>query len=117
MGLFNVEWFLANKCELFSYYINYDKNLRMLYKSADFPNRDEIYSKFNNLARWLNEDCMFIFTPDFTPIGDVFPNTVREYMTCVYSNDPRLAMVYEMPGLIKYQRNFYGVPNGWKLNL
>jgi hypothetical protein len=115
IGLLNVDWFLENKSELFSYYINYDKNLRMLYKNANFPNRDEIYSKFNNLARWLNEDCMFIFDPNFTPLGEFFQNTIRQYMTPIYSNEPRMAFVYDMPGLIKYHRN-WGDPN-WKLSL
>lgn len=116
IGLLNVDWFIREKRELFRYYINYNKDLRMQYKSAEFPNRDAIYNRFNNLPRWLNEDCIFICEPPhFTPVGDVFINEKHQYMTKIYSNEERLATLYKNIGLIKFQKN-WGDPN-WKLTL
>ena len=116
IGLFNVKWFIENKTELLSYYINYDKNLIMEYKKGDFSNKEIIYDKFSNLARWLNEDCLFLFTENFEPIGMYFKNNNKQiYKENVYSNDERLATVYNEPGIIKYQKNWNGTD--WFLTL
>lgn len=115
IGLINVEWFLNNKKELFSYYINYDKSLAMLYKDGDFPNKDFIYKRFNNLAKWLNEDCLFIFD-NFNPIGQVFNNPMKKsYIEKTYSKEDRKATEYLEPGIIKYQKNWGQAP--WNLDL
>lgn len=114
IGLLNVKWFIAEKKELFSYYINYDKALQMQYKSGDFPNRDAIYKKYNNLPRWLNEDCIFLCKPQHIPLGDIFSNKPLQYMTHIYSDEQRLATEYRELGLIKFQRNWGGQ---WKLTL
>jgi hypothetical protein len=116
IGLFNTQWFISNKSELFSYYINYDKSLQLKYKDGDFPNKDFIYSKFNNLANWLNEDCMFLFD-NGKPIGNVFINNDKHvYYTKKYSDQERRATVYNEPGVEKFQINYIG--NGiWNLEL
>jgi len=114
MGLFNVEWFLSNKTDLFSYYINYDKSKKMNRKDGNFDNKDLIYSKFNNLPRWLNEDCMFLYTLEHISIGTVFnTDMLEEYKEHTYEG-LRLAVVYKNPGIIKYQKNFQGF---WDLTL
>lgn len=115
-GFFNVSWFLENKTELMSYYVNYDKSLIVDYKSGDFPNKDLIYSKFNNLARWLNEDCLFLFGPNHESQGDVFINHRKNsFMIKLYSDEERKATVYENPGIIKLQKNWG--QGGWNLSL
>ena len=114
IGLLNVKWFLEEKKELFSYYINYDKALQMKYKNGEFPNKDIIYQKFTNLRRWLNEDCIFSYEPPHIPLGDIFNNQPVQYMTKIYSDEPRLATEYKELGLIKFQRNWGGP---WKLTL
>ena len=117
IGLLNVKWFLENRKELFSYYINYDKSRRLEYKSGEFKNKDFIYSKYNNLARWLNEDCIFLFENNTNPLGDFFPDKGKpQYMEKKYSNEERLATVYKEPGLILYQKN-YGQSSQWILTL
>ena len=117
IGLFNVKWFLENKTELMSFYINYDKNLILNYKSAEFPNKELIYSKFNNLPRWLNEDALFIFDGNGgQPLGKIFINNKQMYMVSKYSNEKRLATVYYEPGIIKYQKN-WGQSSNWDLTL
>ena len=117
IGLINVDWFIKNKKELFSYYINYDKSLIMDYKSANFPNKDFIYSKFKNLPRWLNEDAMFLYTDDFEPMGDYFKNNNLEtFKKQIYSNTERLGTIYNEPGVIKFQAN-WGQSDNWNLEL
>ena len=116
IGLINVNWFIENKKELFSYYINYDKNLVVKYKAGEFPNKDLIYSKFNNLPRWLNEDCLFIYTTNFGPTGNYFINNHKNtYKQKKYSDEERLATVYNEPGIIKFQKNWG--QGGWNLQL
>lgn len=122
MGLINVKYFIENKKELFSYFINYDKNLKINYKSDeppnDIPKRDIIYSKFNNLPRWLNEDCVFLFTEHHNPIGDVFDNkNIEQYYIKIYNGNERLASVYKEPGLIKYNINHGKAKVKWEMNL
>jgi len=122
MGLINVNWFIENKKELFSYFINYDENLKLNYKMAshpnEIPNKDLIYSKFNNLPQWLNEDCVFLFTPHHLPIGDVFNNDIIEqYYINIYNGNERLASVYKEPGLIKYNINHGKAKVRWEMNL
>ena len=117
IGLFNTVWFLENKTDLMEYYINYDKSLILNYKSANFPNKDEIYSKFKGLAEFLNEDCMFMHTLTFQPLGKVFNNVSKpKFLTKKYSDEDRLATVYENPGIIKYQKN-WGQSKNWDLTL
>jgi len=116
IGFFNVEWFLENKTELMSYYVNYDKSRIMDYKAGDFPNKDLIYNKFNHLARWLNEDCLYLFGPNHEPLGYSFTNPTKDiFMVKIYSEEERRATVYENPGIIKYQKNWG--QGGWNLNL
>ena len=116
IGFFNVSWFLENKTELFSYYTNYDKQLQMAYKAGDFPNKDLIYSKFSNLAQWLNEDCLFLFSENYEPLGYNFFNEEKSFMTKIYSEEERKATVYENPGIIKYQKN-WNPTKDWNINL
>jgi len=122
MGLINVNWFIENKKELFSYFINYDENLKLNYKMASYPNeipnKDLIYSKFNNLPQWLNEDCVFLFTHHHLPIGPVFNNYgIEQYYTNIYNSNERLASVYKEPGLIKYNINHGKGKVRWEMNL
>lgn len=117
IGLFNVDWFIKHKKELLSYYINYDKSLKMDYKSANFPNKNFIYSKFTNLPRWLNEDALFLFTENFEPIGDVFKNDIlHQFKKQIYGNSQRLGTIYNEPGIIKFQAN-WGQSDTWNLEL
>ncbi len=117
IGLINVHWFIKHKKELFSYYINYDKSLKMDYKSANFPNKDLIYSKFKNLPRWLNEDAMFLFDDNFEPNGDFFKNDhLYQFIKPIYNNSDRLGTVYNEPGIIKFQAN-WGQSDTWNLEL
>ena len=116
IGLINTKWFIENKKNLFSYYINYDKSLLWDYKNGSFPNKDIIYSKFNNLAKFLNEDNLFIFN-NYEPIGNVFENKEKErYIEKTYNNLERRATVYLEPGIIKYQSNWGQQPE-WNLDL
>ena len=116
IGLLNVEWFIYNKKELFSYYINYDKSLLLEYKDGSFPNKDIIYSKFNNLPRWLNEDCLFLFD-NYEPLGMVFDNAeIPTYIIKKYTDTDRMASEYNEPGIIKYQAN-WGQGGSWNLEL
>jgi hypothetical protein len=39
IGMFNVEWFLANKTEFLSYLVNYDTSRFLEYKSGEFTNK------------------------------------------------------------------------------
>jgi hypothetical protein len=116
IGLFNVEWFISNKKNLFSYYINYDKSLVLQYKDGDLPNKNLIYNNFNNLGRWLNEDALFLFN-NYIPLGNSFKNSdIKSYMEKKYSDEYRLGSLYNEPGIIKYQKN-YGQGGGWNLEL
>tara|TARA_Y100000816_G_scaffold222978_1_gene167930 strand:+ start:362 stop:1090 length:729 start_codon:yes stop_codon:yes gene_type:complete len=116
IGLINTTWFIENKKELFSYYINYDKSLLWDYKNGSFPNRALIYEKFNNLARELNEDNLFIFD-NTSPIGDVFENKEKSMgIQKTYDNLERQATEYPEPGIIKYQAN-YGQGGDWIIDL
>jgi hypothetical protein len=117
IGLINVDWFIKHKKELFSYYINYDKSLKIDYKSANFPNKDFIYSKFKNLPRWLNEDSVFLFDDNFEPMGDFFKNDhLHQFIKPIYNNSHRLGTVYNEPGIIKFQAN-WGQSDTWNLEL
>jgi hypothetical protein len=119
IGLFNVSWFIENKKELLNYFINYEISLKLNYKAGLFTNTNEIYAKYNNLPKWLNEDALFLFTHNFTPLGDVFPNNVSiTYFANIYSNQKRLATVYKEPGIIKYQKNWdLNEQTPWNLSL
>lgn len=118
MGILNVKWFIKNRKELLSYYINYDKNLKLKYKAGEFPNENFIYSKYNNIARWLNEDCIFLFENNQNPLGDVFPDKgKKEQFIKKYSEDERLATTYTEPGIILYQKNHVHSKGGWHLTL
>jgi len=115
IGLFNVEWFIMNKKELFSYFINYDESLVLKYKEGNFPNKDLIYSQFNNLPKWLNEDAVFLFK-NFSPTGDAFHNpTIPSYIEKKYSQEDRMVSIYNEPGIIKFTKNWG--QGGWNLNL
>jgi hypothetical protein len=65
----------------------------------------------------LNEDLIFNYGPERQPIGDVFENTINRYLVKQYSDQERLASVYEDPGLIKFQANYSLANGGWKLTL
>jgi beta-1,4-mannosyl-glycoprotein beta-1,4-N-acetylglucosaminyltransferase len=118
-GLFNVDWFLTNKKELLSYFANTEKSLLWNYKTSEnIPRKDLIQSLFSNLSEYLNEDSVFDFGPNYQPIGDVFQNTIHRYLVKQYSDQERLANVYEDPGLIKFQANYdLAAHGGWKLTL
>jgi len=115
IGLFNVSWFLKNKKELFSYFINYDKTLAYSYKNGDFINKEFIYSKYNNLPYNLNEDSMFLFN-NTEPIGNFFINETETYSEKIYNDEPRLITIYKNPGIAKFQKN-WGQNNVWNLSL
>jgi beta-1,4-mannosyl-glycoprotein beta-1,4-N-acetylglucosaminyltransferase len=112
IGLINIDWFLKNKRELFRYLVNTDKSLVYNIKSSkNFPREETIRSLFPNFNhKWMNEDLMFDLGPGEEPLGDVFQNTVDRYLTKQYSDQERLANVYQDPGLIKFQVN-HDVPN------
>jgi beta-1,4-mannosyl-glycoprotein beta-1,4-N-acetylglucosaminyltransferase len=114
IGFFNVDWILKNKKEVLSYFCNADKSLSLNYKTGqNIPFEDKILSLPNVHFYYLNEDQMFDYGPNQEAIGDVFQNTIRRYLIKQYSDQERLANVYEDPGLIKFQANFdlatYGV--------
>ena len=123
IGLFNVEWFLQHKSGLMCYFTNLHKKLILNYKKGDLCNKDVIYQKFNTLPEFLNEDALFSFDGNGgAPLGDVFYNVeIKRYVDKepYVKNEPRLANMYENPGIIKYQKNWGGsVPaHGWNLNL
>ena len=61
---------------------------------------------------------LFEYGPERTPMGNVFQNTINRYLVKKYSDQDRLANVYEDPGLIKFQANYdLTVHGGWKLTL
>lgn len=114
IGMFNTDWFLENKTELMRYYANTNQELFMIYKSGDFPNKDEIYAKFKNLAEFPNEDCLFLFDK-FIPIGPYFVNgTIPQYVQNIYGT-PRMVSEYSEPGIQKFQKNWGR--GGWNVNL
>jgi hypothetical protein len=122
IGLFNVQWLLDNKTDLLSYYVNYDKSLILKYKDGDFPNKELIYTKFNNLPQWLNEDALFMFDGNGGyPIGHYFINPdIKTYVKTIYNGGGlRKASIFVEPGIIKYQKNWgqYGPDAGWDLTL
>jgi hypothetical protein len=83
----------------------------------EIPNKDLIYSKFNNLPQWLNEECVFLFTHHL-PIGAVFNNSnIEQYYINIYNGNERLASVYKEPGLIKYNINHGKAKVRWEMNL
>jgi hypothetical protein len=66
----------------------------------------------------LNEDAVFEYKDRITPVGDAFQNTINRYLVKQYSDQTRLANVYEDPGLIKFQANYdLAAHGGWKLTL
>lgn len=121
MGLFQCEWFVANKKELFRHFVNYDAHLILDYKTGEIPNKDYICSQFKNVPRWLNEDCMFLFTENHVPQGYYFINLEPTvYKDKIYTDEERIATVYMEPGIIKYQKNCVLEPNPdyiWDLTL
>ncbi len=115
IAMFNVKWLIENKTELLSYYVNYDKTLIMDYKGGNYKNKDVIYSKFDNLAQWLNEDCLHIFNKG-VPVGKFFLNPQKNtFLIKKYNDEFRLATVYNNPGIIKYQKNWG--QGDWNLTL
>lgn len=115
-GLFNVNWFIQNKKELFSYFVNYDKQLALVYK-ASAANADLIYTKFKNLPRHLGEDSVFSFE-DFKPLGSFFnyDNNIPSFMMRIYSNEERKSCIFS-PGIIKFYKNWKGDQLGFEFNL
>ena len=116
-GLLNVNWFIQNKKELFSYFINYDKELILAYKASNYPNNNLIYSKFTNLPQYLGEDSIFVFN-DFVPVGDFFNfvDRVPSFIMRVYSNEERKGHML-LPGIIKFNKNWKGGEPDFKWNL
>jgi len=56
-------------------------------KSANFPNKDLIYTKFKNLPRWLNEHSVFLFNDNFDPMCDFFKNDLLyQFKKPIYNN-------------------------------
>jgi hypothetical protein len=107
-GLFSVNWFIRNRKELFSYFINYEKELALAYKASNYPNKDVIYKKFNNLPKHLGEDAVFTFE-NFLPLGPIF-NYMHgnpSFIMCMYSNEPRKGNIFS-PGIIKFNKNWRG---------
>ena len=106
IGLFNVSWFLENKTELLEYYINYDKDEKMNYKIGNFTNKEEIQEKFKNIGEYLNEDVIFNFHENFSPLGKFFINENKKmFYEKIYSDEVRLVTLYQEPGIMKFQRN------------
>jgi beta-1,4-mannosyl-glycoprotein beta-1,4-N-acetylglucosaminyltransferase len=116
IGFFNVDWILKNKKEVLSYFTITDKDLAFRFKIGDIPNEDEI-RKFPNIHTYLNEDVVFEYKDGRTPMGDTFQNNITTYLVKQYSDQIRLASVYEDPGLIKFQANFNISEYGWRLTL
>ncbi len=104
IGLINTEWFLQNKKELFSYFINFDTNLKLQYKNSDFPNKQEIYDKFgkDKLPPYFGEDALFSFE-NHNPVGKYLDSDSGfiQYRINKY-NKERNAVVYIGFGIIKY---------------
>lgn len=118
IGLINVRWFVENKKEMLKYFINYDIEKVLLYKDGSFPNETLIRRIFGNLPLHLNEDAIFFFTDDYVPIGDYFQNDcLHEEFNYIYSNELRLILRYENPGIIKHQKNWGHTPNKWNITL
>ena len=119
-GLFHVQWFLETRTELLSYLVNFDPDKKICYKHGNrehVPRSEEIYKKFKNISRWLNEDLMFLWTEDFEPLGECFmTQEPRRFLVEKYGSE-RLASFYDPPGLVKFQKNFNGGIDGWKLTL
>jgi beta-1,4-mannosyl-glycoprotein beta-1,4-N-acetylglucosaminyltransferase len=120
IGFLNVDWFLKNKKELFSYLANTDKTLLFNYKSGEnYPRESQIRSLFPNLFVFLNEDIIFEYKDGIITInGHTFKNTIKRYHVKQYGGIDRLANVYEDPGLIKFQANYdLKSCGGWRLTL
>jgi hypothetical protein len=105
IGLFQVEWFIQNKKDLFEYFINYDKTLAYEIKKGIYKNESIIREKYKNLFH-LNEDSVFLFDENCNPIGHYFINDKIEYLDKIYNDDERLVSIYKEPGIIKFQKNY-----------
>jgi beta-1,4-mannosyl-glycoprotein beta-1,4-N-acetylglucosaminyltransferase len=117
-GFFNVDWVLNTKKNLISCFANTDKSLLWNYKTGENIPRENIIRSFPNLYPYLNEDMLFEYGPERSPMGSVFQNTINRYLVKQYSDQERLASVYEDPGLIKFQANYdLAAHGGWKLTL
>jgi hypothetical protein len=116
-GLFSVTWFIMNKKELLSYFINYEKELALAYKASNYPNQDVIYKKFNNLPRHLGEDAVFIFE-NYQPLGPFFNYVYGSpsFIMRIYSNEPRKGNIFS-PGIIKFNKNWRGGDEDFQWNL
>jgi len=118
-GLFQVQWFLDMRTELLSLLVNFDPSKKILYKQGyGVHNSEEIYNKFKNISRWLNEDLLFLWTETFEPLGKCFmyadpQNKIIEK----YCGSCRRASFFDPPGLIKFQKNYNGGAGGWRLEL
>jgi beta-1,4-mannosyl-glycoprotein beta-1,4-N-acetylglucosaminyltransferase len=118
-GFLNVDWFIKNKKDFFSYFANTDKSLCWNYKTSEnIPRENTIRSLFPKINEYLNEDMIFEYANKYQPIGDVFQNTINQYLVKQYGDTERLANVYEDPGLIKFQANYdLAACGGWRLLL
>jgi hypothetical protein len=122
IGLFSVKWFLKNKKDLLSMFVNLDLSKKKDYKYGIFPNNEEIHQRFKYLPRCLNEDALI--ERDTTEgkerprKSNLFPSkNNKQYMEeQKYGGLLRKATLYSEAGIIKYQSN-WGQYNGYVMEL
>lgn len=120
IGLIQSKWFLQRESHthFFKSIVNTNSDLKREYKTGNFPNKQWLYDNITGLCPWnLGEDCLFVYDGQ-EPVGEWFHNHIDRYITHLYgSNEPRLASIYNEPGLIKFQKN-WGQPGAdWSMSL
>jgi hypothetical protein len=109
------------RTELLSLLVNFDPSKKICYKHGNrehIPRSEEIYNKFKNISRWLNEDLLFLWTETFEPLGKCFMyENPQIKIVEKYRGSYRQASFFDSPGLIKFQKNYNGGVDGWKLEL
>lgn len=117
-GLFRTEWLLSARSTILRCLANTDRSKVLAHKGSTLENESEIRSLYVHPPLYLNEDACFDVDSESNPTGPFFmQDASTTYSTNLYDTTPRLAMVFPVPGLIKFQRNYGGVPNGWSLDL
>ena len=120
IGLFSVPWFMENKTEFLKNIVNTDPQLKSAYKCGEFPNKTWLYANIPRLCPWnLGEDCLFDYD-DATgkPLGEFFVNEPNFFFAEMYgSTEPRKIILFQEPGVVKYQKN-WGQPGAtWSTEL
>jgi len=105
IGLFSVPWFLENKKDLLSHFINYDISKKLQYKQGLLENESVIRNNFQHLPGGrLNEDILVEMNPN---AANFFPQqNIKCFFEPKYSDVMRKATMYPEPGIIKYQSNW-----------